>query len=131
MLLNFSKYQGAGNDFIIVDNRAETFPKNRELIKDLCDRHFGIGADGLMLLESSENADFYMRYYNSDGNESTMCGNGGRCITHFAHKVGLIDSTAHFLGIDGKHIANIEDSNRVNLKMQDVKEIEIGNDYYF
>jgi len=131
MLLHFSKYQGAGNDFVIIDNRLALCPKETELIKRLCDRHFGVGADGLMLLESSDVADFYMRYYNSDGNESTMCGNGGRCITHFAHKIGLIESSAHFVGIDGEHTSNIEVSNLVNLKMQDVKELEIGKDYYF
>ena len=131
MQLNFSKYQGTGNDFVIIDNRLNIFPKQNALIKHLCDRHFGIGADGLMLLESSNNVDFYMRYYNSDGNESTMCGNGGRCITHFARKIGLIQASAHFYGIDGEHFSNIEDCGLINLKMQDVKELEIGKDYYF
>lgn len=131
MQLDFSKYQGAGNDFVVIDNRDNTFPKKIDVIKKLCDRHLGIGADGLMLLESSKEADFYMRYYNSDGNESTMCGNGGRCITHFAKKIGLIESSTHFIGIDGEHFANIEDSNLINLKMQDVDGVEVGDNYYF
>ncbi|NVO10163.1 MAG: diaminopimelate epimerase [Bacteroidales bacterium] len=131
MILSFSKYHGAGNDFVIIDNRSGFFIKRTELIKNLCDRHFGIGADGLMLLETSTKADFHMRYYNSDGNESTMCGNGGRCITLFAHKLGLIGTNTNFLGIDGEHIANLEDEKIVNLKMQAIKGIEIGSDYYF
>lgn len=131
MKLKFSKYHGAGNDFVIIDNRNESFPKSAKLINQLCNRHFGIGADGLMLLESSTDADFHMRYYNSDGNESTMCGNGGRCITLYAKNIGLIKSTTHFIGIDGKHEANINAENIINLKMQNVSEVEIGNDYYF
>lgn len=131
MLLNFSKYHGAGNDFIIVDNRLESFPKDCAIIKHLCDRHFGIGADGLMLLESSAAYDFKMIYYNADGNESTMCGNGGRCITLFAKQIGLINSSAHFMGIDGEHNAIIETESIINLKMQDIPSIDIGNNYYF
>lgn len=131
MTQKFSKYHGAGNDFIIVDNRSNLFPKSTELIKHLCDRHFGIGADGLMLLETVANADFYMRYFNSDGNESTMCGNGGRCIALFAKNIGLIDSSAHFIGIDGEHTANFESNNTINLKMQDISGVDIGDGYYF
>jgi diaminopimelate epimerase len=131
MQLSFSKYHGAGNDFIIIDNRAGIFTKGSSVIKQICDRHFGIGADGLMLLEKSSEADFYMRYFNSDGNESTMCGNGGRCITQFANQIGLIQSSASFVGIDGKHNANILSENIINLKMQDVSEIEVGENYYF
>jgi len=131
MRINFSKYHGAGNDFIIIDNRVATFSKEINLIKHLCDRHFGIGADGLMLLEPSAEADFYMRYFNADGKESTMCGNGGRCITLFAKELGIIESSAKFIGIDGLHQANIEAGNIINLKMQDVSGIEIGENYYF
>ncbi len=131
MRVTFSKYHGAGNDFIIIDNRLESFPKSTALIKHLCDRHFGIGADGLMLLENASYTDFYMRYYNSDGNESTMCGNGGRCITLFAKSIGLIESSTHFMGIDGEHEANFESTDIINLKMQDVTGIEVGDNFYF
>jgi len=131
MILYFSKYHGAGNDFVIVDNRTSIFPISTDLIKKLCNRHFGIGADGLMLLENTPQADFYMRYFNSDGNESTMCGNGGRCITLFAKNRGIIELSANFLGVDGEHESNFEADGNINLKMQNISEVEIGNDYYF
>lgn len=131
MLLKFSKYHGTGNDFVIIDNREGSFPKSTKLINHLCNRHFGIGADGLMLLEKAPKADFQMLYYNSDGNESTMCGNGGRCITLFAKKLGVIESTAFFMGIDGEHVAHINSKNIVTLKMQNVTGVEIGEKYYF
>ncbi len=131
MQLTFSKYQGAGNDFVIIDNRVELFPVSTELIGKLCNRHFGIGADGLMLLSNSSEGDFLMRYFNADGNESTMCGNGGRCITHFANKLGIIGTTTTFMGIDGAHSAEITDKNYVKLKMKDVDEAEVTDENYF
>ena len=88
MLLHFYKYQGTGNDFILLDNRDKSISLSQQQIAFLCNRHLGIGADGLMLLENEEGYDFRMVYYNADGNESTMCGNGGRCITAFAKKAG-------------------------------------------
>lgn len=127
----FYKYQGTGNDFIIFDNRTLFFPKrNNELISTLCNRHFGIGADGLILLENDKNSDFKMVYFNADGNESTMCGNGGRCIVAFAQKLHLFDKKTSFLAIDGLHHATI-DASSVSLQMIDVSEVRISEHSIF
>lgn len=123
MKLHFYKYQGAGNDFILADNRDKNIHLNRQQVAFLCDRHFGIGADGLMLLEPAGGYDFRMVYYNSDGNESTMCGNGGRCITAFAKKLGIIQDACNFVAIDGPHHAVIDKQGLVHLGMQDVHHI--------
>jgi diaminopimelate epimerase len=132
MTFNFYKYQGAGNDFILIDNRKELVSKeNSELIHKLCDRRFGIGADGLMLLQEKEGYDFEMVYFNSDGNEGTMCGNGGRCIVAFAHHLGLVDEKTSFWAIDGEHSADVLNAEYINLKMSDVKSVEINEDYFF
>lgn len=132
MKIEFFKYQGAGNDFIMVDNRHLALPRhNVELYRRLCDRRFGIGADGFIMVQDKEGYDFEMVYFNSDGNESSMCGNGGRCITMFARQLGIIDKQAHFLAIDGPHDAVIEDNGWVSLQMKDVSSVEsIGGDLY-
>ena len=133
MKLTFYKYQGTGNDFIMIDNRDKTLSKNdTKLVNKLCDRKFGIGADGLILLENSEDTqdDFKMVYFNADGNESSMCGNGGRCLVAFAKFLGIIEGSARFTAIDGVHEAIIQDS-IVSLKMQDVNHVSEQEDFLF
>jgi diaminopimelate epimerase len=130
MQLHCYKYQGTGNDFVLVDNREKNISLTTEQIKWLCNRRFGIGADGLILLELEPGIDFKMVYFNSDGNESSMCGNGGRCITAFAKYLGIINSEAKFLAIDGIHEAKI-DTDLVSLKMNDVRQVEVGENYFY
>ncbi|MEM9648920.1 MAG: diaminopimelate epimerase [Bacteroidota bacterium] len=130
MRLQFYKYQGTGNDFVMIDNRQDIFPKNdTKLITTLCDRRFGIGADGLILLENDKMSDFNMDYYNSDASQS-MCGNGGRCAVAFAKFLGIVDSETTFKAIDGLHSAKIEDD-VVTLQMHDVSEIREKPSYSF
>ncbi len=130
--MKFYKYQGTGNDFVMIDNRNLFFPKaNTKLIEQLCDRRFGIGADGLILLENEDNVDFKMVYYNSDGYQSTMCGNGGRCLVAFAKQLNIIKNQATFNAIDGFHEATILDNKNVSLLMKNVDKIKIENDYVF
>ncbi|PBQ33334.1 diaminopimelate epimerase [Sphingobacteriaceae bacterium] len=131
MELSFYKYQGTGNDFIMVDNRSNNISLSHEQVASLCHRRFGIGADGLILLESEPGFDFRMVYYNSDGNRSSMCGNGGRCLVAFAKDLGLISENAKFSATDGPHEATIDASGMVSLKMQDVKTMELGEDYFY
>jgi diaminopimelate epimerase len=123
----FFKYQGTGNDFILIDQREFKYLKkaDTEKIRFMCDRHFGIGADGLILLELLDGYDFEMVYFNSDGNESSMCGNGGRCITKFAHDLGIIEHQASFLAIDGPHDALVEVDGGIALKMKDIDTVEL------
>ncbi len=133
MTITFYKYQGTGNDFVIIDNRESILSKNNtKLFEKLCDRKFGIGADGLMLLEQPNNDedDFTMVYFNADGNESSMCGNGGRCLVAFAAFLGVIEDKATFTAIDGKHKAEIKDG-LVYLQMQDVSDIETYDSHLF
>ena len=125
--LHVYKYQGAGNDFVIVDNRrGEAGFLTPQLINRLCDRRFGIGADGLMTLCHSDVADFEMHYYNADGPEGTMCGNGGRCLVAFAALMGI--RRFEFEAWDGHHRADLleftPDRCTVRLKMIDVDSVE-------
>ncbi len=124
MLQTFYKYQGTGNDFIIFDNRDGSLAFTNEQIRKLCDRRFGIGADGLMLLGIGAGFDFTMQYYNSDGKESSMCGNGGRCLVKFAYQSGIHRSKYHFKASDGEHEATIEENGWVHLKMRDVSGVK-------
>ena len=132
MKLHFFKYQGAGNDFILVDNRNGGLDhQNQALIERICDRRFGIGADGMMFLQTKDGYDFEMVYYNADGNPSSMCGNGGRCIVAFAKSLQLIDTEANFLAVDGPHYAKISDSgNWVSLQMIDVERVDTDGNAY-
>lgn len=132
MQITFYKYEGTGNDFVMIDNRQDFFPKNKiDLVKKLCDRRFGIGGDGLILLENDTESDFKMIYYNSDGNLSSMCGNGGRCIVAFAKTLGMIQSKASFRAIDGLHHATMFDDGIVSLEMGEVENINRYPNYVF
>jgi diaminopimelate epimerase len=132
MELEFYKYQGTGNDFVMIDNRSNIFPKeNTQLVAHLCDRRFGIGADGLILLDNDATTDFRMVYYNSDGNLSSMCGNGGRCLVAFAKKLNVIQNETTFMATDGLHYATVGADGIVSLQMIDVAEIKNTPDYSF
>lgn len=124
MKLTFYKYQGTGNDFVIIDNREGNIALSKQQVKFLCDRRFGVGADGLMLLNSKPDYDFEMVYFNADGREASMCGNGGRCLVQFAYDLGINRSEYKFLAVDGDHEAHMDVNGWVNLKMQDVRKIE-------
>lgn len=128
--MKFYKYQGTGNDFVVVDDRSKSFPISQEFIARLCHRRFGIGADGLMLLQEAEGYDFRMVYFNSDGTEGSMCGNGGRCLVRFAHDLGIIDDSTVFIAVDGEHEAKVT-KEVISLKMIDVNNIEETPEYDF
>ncbi|WP_428330456.1 diaminopimelate epimerase [Mucilaginibacter sp.] len=132
MSIHFYKYQGAGNDFVMIDNRQNVINHhNPQLISQLCNRRFGIGGDGLMCLENEAGYDFKMVYYNADGQPSSMCGNGGRCIVAFAKYLGIINTETNFLAVDGPHYAKISASGDwVSLQMIDVDTITTDNDAY-
>ncbi|MSQ78086.1 MAG: diaminopimelate epimerase [Flavobacteriaceae bacterium] len=130
MKLKFYKYQGTGNDFVILDNRnGEVGKLTAAQIKKICDRRFGVGADGMMLLEDARGADFKMVYYNADGKLSSMCGNGGRCIVKFANEMKVVDGLCNFVATDGSHRAKLRNGN-VQLGMNNVSNILIEEDVF-
>lgn len=131
MKFAFHKYHGTGNDFIIIDNRKLNVKLNTKQIAHLCNRRFGIGADGLMLLQNKKGFDFEMVYFNSDGNKSSFCGNGSRCIVAFAKELGIIKkSETTFVATDGIHTAEIK-GDIISMKMRDVKNIEVASGHYY
>ncbi len=132
MKIEFFKYQGTGNDFVILDNRENKYAAlSVKQIKQICNRRFGVGADGLMLLAKKEGYDFEMVYYNADGKESSMCGNGGRCLVKFAYHIGIHKNTYHFIATDGEHFADmgIDIDQIVRLKMKDVTAVDEHSTY--
>jgi diaminopimelate epimerase len=132
MHIEFDKYQGAGNDFIILDNRDRKFSNlSKNQLKFLCNRQKGIGADGIILVENAEDADFNMHYFNSDGSLSSLCGNGGRCSVAFASKHNIIGTKTKFKAIDGLHEAELLSSKEVRLNIQDVSTIIKHDDSFF
>jgi diaminopimelate epimerase len=125
MKIIFYKYQGTGNDFILLDNRENIYNNlTAKQIKHICDRRFGIGADGLLLLSNKDGYDFEMIYYNADGKTSSMCGNGGRCLAMFAHDIGIHKSLYKFIASDGEHLADIGIDKIIRLKMKDVDKVD-------
>lgn len=135
MKIKFTKYQGTGNDFILIDHASasEIHKSHNKLgqhdVRNLCDRNFGIGADGLIIISNTEGFDFKMDYFNSDGNPSTMCGNGGRCAVAFANRLGLISNNTNFTAVDGAHSASIN-GNVVALGMQNVTNIDTHETFF-
>lgn len=124
MQFHFHKYQGTGNDFVLIDDRQRDFPHtDAAFVQHCCDRRFGIGADGLILVQTSDRADFKMVYYNADGRESTLCGNGARCTVAFAASLGLLKTSTTFEAIDGVHTAQIQDDKTIALRMHDLVDI--------
>lgn len=122
--IKFHKYHGTGNDFIMIDDRPASFCiEDSALIAAMCHRRFGIGADGLILLRDHEEYDFEMIYFNSDGSQSSMCGNGGRCIIQFANALDVIAEHCKFLAIDGLHEGEVQTDGQISLKMSDVDRI--------
>ncbi|AWV98087.1 diaminopimelate epimerase [Arcticibacterium luteifluviistationis] len=128
--MKFFKYQGTGNDFIMIDDREQTFNLSKAEIEMLCHRRFGVGADGLILIQDAEGYDFRMVYYNADGGEGSMCGNGGRCIVRFAHDLGIFDKETSFIAVDGKHEASVT-PDLVSLKMSDTAAVSDKDGLHF
>jgi diaminopimelate epimerase len=127
VIVSFEKYQGTGNDFVMLDNRNGHFDElTIETIQYLCNRKFGIGADGLIWVKHHPTLDFEMRYFNADGSRS-FCGNGARCAVKFAQSLNMFSTECRFLAIDGEHYA-FESNNQIHLQMADVDNINQLND---
>lgn len=118
MKIQFYKYHGTGNDFIMIDDRLNKLTPSVEEVQLLCDRHFGIGGDGLIRIVKKDGFDFEMIYYNSDGNLGSMCGNGGRCAVAFAHFLKIINEETNFLAYDGPHEAIVLSDSPMNVKLK-------------
>jgi diaminopimelate epimerase len=130
MKLPFFKYQATGNDFVILDNREKKYAFTPEQVQAICDRKFGIGADGLMLIEPDQQLDFNLQYYNSDGSQS-LCGNGSRAAVSFASELGIVNGKTTFKAFDGPHDAELMDGGNVRLKMGDVQGVRrLGEDFF-
>lgn len=132
MKTKFYKYQGAGNDFILIDHTHSILENtDKQDIEHLCHRRFGVGADGLMFVTKHKDYDFEMHYFNADGKLGSMCGNGGRCIVAFAKQLGIIDRETNFLAVDGPHYARISENGEwVDLQMIDVSIIDRDEEAY-
>ena len=131
MKIQFHKYQGAGNDFVMIDNREGQFDKsNLLLIQQLCDRRFGVGSDGLILIENHDSLDFNMIYYNSDGSQS-FCGNGSRCAIAFTNRLGMISKNTSFNSTDGEHEGVFATEKEIHLNMHDVADVEKGENFFY
>jgi len=132
MNIPFTKYQGTGNDFVLIDQREIAYidQKDTQSIQRICNRKFGIGADGLILLENHSEYDYEMIYFNADGRTSSMCGNGGRCITAFASQIGATKGENSFMAIDGLHLSKYNEDGSVSLKMNNVSDVHSGDGYY-
>ncbi|WP_185870702.1 diaminopimelate epimerase [Blattabacterium cuenoti] len=139
MKIDFLKFQGTGNDFILIDIRNKEIKeiqekKNHFFFQKLCDRHFGIGADGIIFIKNDSTSDFYMKYYNSDGKESTMCGNGGRCAVFFSKKLKIAkENQTYFRAIDGYHYGIIQNRDLVSVKLLDINRnmIKVNSNHVF
>ena len=130
-MINFYKFQGTGNDFILLDNRKENYDSlSAKQVQHLCNRRFGIGGDGVILLNNKAGYDFEMQYYNADGKVGSMCGNGGRCIVKFASLLGIHKTMYHFSAADGDHQAEIDLNGSIRLKMSDVAKVAVHSNYF-
>ncbi len=129
MILEFQKYHGNGNDFILVDNRDGRYQLSLDQIRKICHRRFGIGSDGIIFIEKESDVDYHMNFYNPDGSQS-FCGNGSRCALDFANKLGIINNEARFLAIDGIHEAQIN-GDEMRIHMSDVSNVEIAEDHIY